>query len=109
MDVLRLLRTRGHDPVVFHVLDPYELSLPYSGLTRFRSMEDQRELMVDPDQLRKQYLERLEAFLDGVERACGDSGVEYHRVATDTAMERALLDFVIVRNRLAGQRRSWAF
>ena len=109
MNVLRLLRARGHDPVVFHVLDPYELSLPYSGLTRFRALEDGRELMVDPDQLRRQYKERLTAFLERIERACGDSGVEYHRIATDTAIERALLEFSIVRNRLFRPRHSWAF
>lgn len=109
LKVLQLLRARGHDPVLFHVLDPYELSLPYSGLTRFRGLEGGRELLVDPDQLRKHYLARLQTFLDKVERSCNDNGVEYHRIATDTAMERALLEFSIVRNRLASKRRSWAF
>ena len=104
LEVLRLLRARGHDPVLFQVLDPHELSLPYSGLTRFSGLEDKRELMVDPDHMRKQYQARLRRFLDRVQEACTDSGIEYHLVATDTAIESTLLDFTVARSKLGRAR-----
>ena len=106
--VLRRLHTRGHDVTVFHVLDPDELELPFRGLTRFESLEDQRALLVDPEAVRRAYLRRLHAFLDGAERACIDAGVSYQRVPTSQPVERTLLDFLGMRARLAGANRTWS-
>src|SRR5260370_618255 len=37
-DRLRLLRTHGHDVVLFHLLDPDEIELPFADLTQFEGM-----------------------------------------------------------------------
>ena len=39
---LRLLRSRGHDVMVFHVLDDDELDFPFNGPTRFEGLETAR-------------------------------------------------------------------
>lgn len=108
LQVLRRLEARGHDVVVFHVLDPDELGFPFRGLTRFESLEDERALLVEPEAVRRAYLRRLEAFLDRAERECVDAGVEYHRVATSQPVERTLLDFLGMRARLAAPGRPWS-
>ena len=36
---LRLLRSRGHDVMVFHVMDDDELDFPFNGPTRFEGLE----------------------------------------------------------------------
>ena len=41
-DRLRQLRSRGNDVVVFHLLDPDEVELPYDDLTDFEGMEPER-------------------------------------------------------------------
>jgi uncharacterized protein (DUF58 family) len=105
---LRRLHSRGHDVTVFHVLDDDELELPFRGLTRFESLEDQRVLLVDPDSVRRAYLRRLHAFLERAERACIDAGVSYQRVATSQPVERTLLDFLGMRARLAGAGGTWS-
>lgn len=106
---LRLLCVRGHEAVIFHVLDPHELELPYSGLTRFQSLEDGRELLVEPAHIRKRYLEALRAFLSRVQGACVDAGVDYHLVSTDTPIEQTLVDFASARMRLSTPRSRWSF
>jgi uncharacterized protein (DUF58 family) len=108
LTVLRRLQSRGHDVTVFHVLDPDELALPFHGLTRFESLEDQRALLVDPDGVRRAYLRRLHAFLERAERACVDAGVAYQRVPTSQPVEQTLLDFLGMRARLAGAARTWS-
>ena len=36
---LRLLRQRGHDVLVFHVMDDDELDFPFNGPMRFEGLE----------------------------------------------------------------------
>ncbi|WP_428267613.1 DUF58 domain-containing protein [Haliangium sp.] len=108
LGALPRLAARGHDVVVFHLLDPYELELPYRGLTHFVGLEDERRLIVDPEAVRKRYLSALAHFLDRAERTCLDAGVIYHRVRTDQPVERTLLDFLATRLRAAPAPRSWS-
>ena len=41
---LKLLRQRGHDVLVFHVMDDDELDFPFTGPTRFEGLEMPRPL-----------------------------------------------------------------
>src|SRR5690349_13379222 len=52
---LRHLRFRGTDVVVFQVLDPYELTFPFSGAARFRDIESADEVTADPATVRGEY------------------------------------------------------
>ena len=97
MGVLRRLRARGHDVALFQVLHPHELELPFEGLTLFESLEDPRELLVEPSAIRRQYKRRMAAFLDKVRAECVSGGVEHHLVATSRPLEQALLDFLTQR------------
>jgi uncharacterized protein (DUF58 family) len=97
LGVLRRLRARGHDVALFHVLHPHELELPFEGLTLFESMEEERELLVEPAAIRRQYKRRMTEFLDRVRSECVRGGVEHHLVATSRALELSLLEFLTQR------------
>ena len=43
---LKLLRHRGHDVMIFHVLDDEELDFNYSGMTKFEGMEEMGDLVL---------------------------------------------------------------
>ena len=45
---LKLLRQRGHDVLVFHVLDDDELDFPFTGPTRFEGLELPEHLTLQP-------------------------------------------------------------
>ncbi len=109
VEVLRRLRAQGHDPVVFHILDAHELEFPFQGLTLFDSLEDERKVLVNPDAIRRQYMARLEEFLEFTRSHCVDSGVEYHLATTARPVERTLLDFLGLRVRTTTPRRAWSF
>lgn len=97
LDVLRHLRARGDDVVVFQVLDRDELELPFDGLTMFRALEGKGRLLAHASSIRRQYRERLDAFLGGVRDSCLAGGIDYHLAATDQPFERTLLDFLVAR------------
>ena len=82
---LRHLRHRGHEVVVFHVLDAAtERRFDVGDVpVRFRDLETGEERTLQPAQIRAGYREAAEAFLTDVERRCREVGADY--VALDTA------------------------
>ncbi|MCA9563173.1 MAG: DUF58 domain-containing protein [Myxococcales bacterium] len=90
----KVLRQRKNEVVVFHILDPAELSLPYEGLTLFQGLEEDGELLVDPDDIRERFQEELERHLTFLEKECRGSNIDYRRVLTTEPLDRVLLDFI---------------
>jgi uncharacterized protein (DUF58 family) len=99
LDVARVLRRRGLEVVIFHVLDRAELALPWEGLTLFEGMEDDGELLADPDALRDDYARRIQSHLDAIDAECARSDIERFRSTTSEPVEQALIEFLVSRQR----------
>jgi uncharacterized protein (DUF58 family) len=91
---LKLLRQRGHDVLVFHVMDDEELDFPFSGPTRFEGLEDPDFLNCNPRSLREGYLAALHAYLDEVRRECARNSCDYALVRTSEPLDAALATFL---------------
>ncbi|MBN1674429.1 MAG: DUF58 domain-containing protein [Kiritimatiellae bacterium] len=91
------LRFRGHNVVVFHVLDPYELQFPFNGTIRFQGLEEDGQLVTQPQRVRAAYLEELRKFLQQVRRACDRNHVDYVLVDTSKPVEIVLTSYLIGR------------
>jgi uncharacterized protein (DUF58 family) len=91
---IKLLRQRGHDVLVFHVLDDDELDFDFNGPTRFEGLESTDFLNCNPRALREGYLQALHAYLDEVRRGCAQNSVEYALLRTSQPLDRALAAFV---------------
>ncbi|MFT6396761.1 MAG: hypothetical protein ACJAYU_001504 [Bradymonadia bacterium] len=101
-DVLTLaqvLRRRGMEVVLFHVLDRAEWTLPFEGLTFFEGLEEDGELLVDPDDVRDAYQELFREHASQIEATAHRGDLEYFRTYTDEPVERVLLDFIRSRRR----------
>lgn len=105
---LGYLRSRGHDVVVFRVLDPAEVSFTFDAPSQFNDLETGRRLYIDPDAARAQYLERFAAHAAELEQACRDSGVDFIDCPTDRPLELALFDLLRTRMRRGRTRRRQA-
>jgi uncharacterized protein (DUF58 family) len=91
---LRLLRQRGHDVLVLHILDDDELDFPFSGPTRFEGLELPEHLNCNPRALREGYLEALGAYLEEVRRGCAHNTVDYALVRTSDPLDASLAAFL---------------
>ena len=91
---LKLLRSRGHDLLVFHVLDDDELDFPFSGPTRFEGLESAEHLNCNPRALREGYLSALEAYLDEVRRGCTRNRADYVLLRTSDPLDAALTAYL---------------
>ncbi len=101
-DRLRQLRGRGHDVVLFHLLDPDEIELPLDELTHFEGIEpdDDRKLLADPRELRAAFRAESESFRRRWRELCVEARVEYQLVVTDTPPSEVLRRFLFARQRI---------
>jgi len=91
---LKLLRQRGHDVLVFHVMDDDELDFPFSGPTRFEGLETLDHLNCNPRALREGYLEALNAFLEEIRRRCARNTIDYALIRTSQPLDAALATYL---------------
>jgi uncharacterized protein (DUF58 family) len=63
LEPLGVLRRRGADVLILHVLHRDELEFPFDGVVRFEDMESDREVQVDAPGVRAAYLDELQKFL----------------------------------------------
>jgi len=91
---LRLLRQRGHDVLVLHVMDDDELDFPFSGATRFEGMETAEAINCNPRALREGYIEAVDEFLNEVRRKCAGHTIDYALVRTSDSLAAVLSKFL---------------
>ena len=91
---LRLLRQRGHDVLVLHVMDDDELDFPFDGPTRFEGLELPAHLNCNPRALREGYLEAVDKFVSSLRHGCARDGVDYELIRTSQPMDAALAAFL---------------
>ena len=94
VDGLRLLRSRGHDVVVFHVLHDDEVDFEFTGATRFEALEGAEFLNCNPAALRDGYLEALNRFLDDTRSACSRLAIDYTLVRTSQPLSAVMASFL---------------
>jgi uncharacterized protein (DUF58 family) len=100
---LRQLRARGHDVVLFHLLDPDEVNLPFEDLIHFEGMEpsDTRTLLAEARDLVQAFAEESEAFRHHWRATCLEAQVEYRFASTDVPPAEILRAFLADRQRPA--------
>jgi uncharacterized protein (DUF58 family) len=90
LTALRYLRHRGHQVIVFHVLDPAERELGGPAEVRFRDPESSLSLVVRPRDLARVYRETVRREIAAWRAACRRHGIVYHDVTTDQPFGLAL-------------------
>lgn len=96
-EVMRGLRHfvhKKHQVILFHVLDPAEIELPFNQLLTFVDMEDDSRIQVDPKLIREGYRAEIDAFLADYRRQCADSRIEYVATRTDTPYDVMLREYL---------------
>lgn len=87
---LSLLKARGHDVLVFHVLHRDELTLPFDERTRFVDPEGEAVIDADPAALREAYQKKVDEFVDDCRNRCVAAGCRYALATTDQPVQQIL-------------------
>lgn len=92
------LRFCGHNVIVFHTLDPHELTFPFDGSVKFRGLEDLSEILTRPQRIRDAYLEELRKLLKKIKDACNRTQVDYILVDTSKPVDVVISSYLMARN-----------
>ncbi len=96
------LRARGHDVILFHVLDPAERELPGDGAATFEDAETGERLPLRPEALRQRYQEQVREHQAELARRLGQDRVDYVPLSTADPLDLALHAYL--ERRLAASR-----
>jgi uncharacterized protein (DUF58 family) len=99
IDGLKHFRFRGNDVVVFHVLDPAELTFPFEAPARFEDLESGDIVTATPRSVRADYLSAMSALLERYRRELRLAGIDYQLLQTSEPLDGALLAYLSARGR----------
>lgn len=97
---LKHFRYKRHEVIVFHILDPQELSFDYSSRTRFRDMETGQTITTEPWHIRREYQQQMEQFIDTFRTRCRRHNIDYVQITTDRPLDLALSEYLVKRGRV---------
>lgn len=97
---LRLIRARGLEVMLFHILHPDETTLPFEGDILFESLEEDPSIGLDPMEIREHYQRIIRDQIEGYQKNCPSLGVDYLFLETSAPLEQAIRYFLLRRKRL---------
>lgn len=97
---LQHFRHNHHEVIVFQVMDDAELTFPFERMTRFKDMEGVSQVVVNPQSVRQQYLNRLEAFIERMKQECFGRQIGYALANTTESYDLLLAEYLDKRARL---------
>jgi uncharacterized protein (DUF58 family) len=99
MKALHRLRHRGHEIIVFHVLDEAEARFPFEGLVELEDVESPRTMTLDARAMRDDYLGALAEFREQYRTECARANIDFVPIDTSVNFDRALLQYLVQRQR----------
>jgi uncharacterized protein (DUF58 family) len=94
VETLKQLRYRGHDVIVFHIMDEAEVKFPFQGLVDFREPETGETLLVDADGMKADYLDAVGELRQTLKRECFSTGIDYVPLDTSMPFDKALVEYL---------------
>lgn len=95
------LAARGHDIMIFQLLDPHEIKPRWRDAVVLEDVETQQTLNISPDYLETTYLERLDSHLASLRSAAASVGAHHALLPTDQPLDDALRRYLLFRQRRA--------
>ncbi|MDZ7316458.1 MAG: DUF58 domain-containing protein [candidate division KSB1 bacterium] len=99
---LKHFRHKKHEVIVFHLLDPREITFDFRQDGFFQDMESGETLPTQPWHVRSEYRRLAAQFIEEMKRECLSHRIDYVTVRTDTPLDRVLLEYLIKRKRIGG-------
>ncbi len=100
LQLLSQLRAQRQEVIVFHLLAPEELDLPYEGELLMQDSETGEEQPVHAEAYRAEYRQRVGEFCEQLRNRCVQLEMDYVRLTTDQPLDVALIAYLEKRNAL---------
>tara|TARA_Y100000590_G_C15629730_1_gene980746 strand:+ start:104 stop:1000 length:897 start_codon:yes stop_codon:yes gene_type:complete len=97
---LRHFRHKGHEVIVFHILDNQELDFNFNKGTNFIDLETDDSITVDPRQIRKQYKKAMSIFCNEYKKQCRKNNIDFIQVKTSDSIDKSLIGYLLKRKKM---------
>jgi uncharacterized protein (DUF58 family) len=92
---------RGHEVVVFHILDPRERDLDFRRETHFYDLEDpDQRLTTQPWHIQREYRQLMDEMVRTYRLQCAEARIDYVLLDTMTSFDVALSNYLAQRKKL---------
>ncbi|MCQ2388470.1 MAG: DUF58 domain-containing protein [Kiritimatiellae bacterium] len=95
LNALHHFRFRHHEVIVLHVMAEEEIGFPYDQMIQFEDAESTERLNVDATAIRREYLARVHAYMERLERGCGEMSITHELLSTRVPFDQALADVLV--------------
>lgn len=99
---LRHFRHKKNEVIVFHIMDPLELSFEFKNDAVFKDLETGEELSTQPWHIRQEYQQEVQQFIKNYKKVCRENNVDYVNLSTAEDYDRALFEYLLKRKRIGG-------
>jgi uncharacterized protein (DUF58 family) len=99
-DLLRQLHAQGQEVLVFHLLTPEELDLPFDGDFIMEDAESGDEIQIEAESFRSEYRKRVNDFCAQVLQECTKLEIDCQLLRTDTPLDVAMMTYLEKRSAL---------
>lgn len=96
---LRFFHHRGNDLILFHLLDPMEIELPFDGISTLQDLETGEQIPFSSEQSRHVYLQELEDHMRTLKKECQNVRIDYELLSTEKPLDLALNRYLATRGR----------
>jgi uncharacterized protein (DUF58 family) len=100
LEALRPYAFLGNDLMVFHVLDPAEITFPYTDPSRFVDLESGEDMPVVPEVFAEQYRQMMQDHIEALRSRCSDARIDYVLLDSSKPLDDALFAYLGNRERL---------
>lgn len=94
MNALMHFRFKGHEVLVFHIVDREELDFSFSETARFDDPETGERITVTPSAIREDYMDAVQTFMASIRTGCAKIKVDYERMETERPLDYALFSYL---------------
>ena len=100
LDAVSLIRYRGNDVILFHVLDPAEVDFTFSDASSFEDLESGEQLPVVPESFGDEYRKLIAAHSNALATKFSEHRIDYTLLNTAKPLDHALFSYLSSRERL---------
>ena len=100
MNGLKHFRYKGHEVIVFHILDPKEIDLNFNESVKFIDLESDESIITDPRQVKAAYQKEIKDLVASYKNQCRKNKIDFINISTSDSLENSLINYLIKRNKL---------
>ena len=100
LEGLRHFRYKGHEVILFHIIDKKEKEFNFNFSINFIDLENNDMIKTDPRQIKADYKQAFVEFCENYKKECSKNSIDYIPINTSDSIDKTLIQYFIKRSKL---------